>query len=65
MIQNEEHYLYIYGEVKKGWPGFLPFKCPLKGVAQYLEMSVVIGFEKATMHAYREVYQQRVTALLI
>lgn len=50
MIQNEEHYLYIYGEVKKDWPGFLPFKCPLKGVAQYLEMSVVIGFEKATMH---------------
>ena len=44
-----ENIICTYGEVK-GWSGFLPFKCPRKGVAQYLEMSVVIGFEKATMH---------------
>ena len=40
-----------YGEVKKKRLAGVPsFKCPLNGVAQYLEMSVVIGFEKATMH---------------
>ena len=49
-IVRNENIICTYGEVKKGRPGFLLFKCPLKGVSQYLEMSVVIGFEKATMH---------------